>query len=146
MAMLPAYVKRRKQHTHRDRPGHVATRCNKLAFGDFGLQVIEGGRVTARQIEAARVAAAHYLGRVGKLWIRVFPHMPVTAKPAEVRMGSGKGDVKYWAISVDAGTVLFEFAGITEEMAREALRRQAFKVALKTRMVKREALPGGATR
>lgn len=137
MAMLPAFVKYRKQHTRGHKLDHVATSGNSLAFGDFGLQVLESGELSARQIEAARVTAAHYLGRSGKMWIRVFPHTPVTGKPAEVRMGSGKGEVKYWCAKVDAGHVIFEFAGVTEEMAREALRRQAHKFPLKMRMIKR---------
>jgi large subunit ribosomal protein L16 len=139
MPLLPARVTWRKQHTRRFRLDHMATSGNKLAFGDFGIQVTESGQISARQIEAARVAAGHYLGRVGKLWIRIFPHMPVTKHAAESRMGSGKGEVNYWAIHVDAGTVLFEFAGITEDMAREALRRQAFKLPLRSRMIMRGA-------
>jgi large subunit ribosomal protein L16 len=137
MAMLPAFVKHRKQHTRGFRLDHVATSNNELSFGDFGIQVLESGEVTARQIEAARVTAAHYLGRVGKMWIRVFPHTPVTGRPAETRMGSGKGDVKYWAAKVHAGSIIFEMAGITEDMAREAMRRQARKFPLKMRMIKR---------
>ena len=140
MAMLPAQVKHRKQHTRNHPYDHVATSGNKRAFGDFGIQVLEGGEITARQIEAARVTAAHYLGRVGKLWIRIFPHTPVTGRPAEVRMGSGKGEVKYWAAKVDPGHVIFEFAGVTEEMAREAMRRQAHKFPLRMRMIKREGI------
>jgi large subunit ribosomal protein L16 len=128
----------RKQHTRRFRLDHKATRGNTLAFGDYGIQVLESGKISARQIEAARVAAGHYLGRVGKLWIRIFPHMPVTKHPAESRMGSGKGEVNFWAQHVDAGTVLFEFAGITEDMARETLRRQAFKLPMRCRMIKRD--------
>lgn len=137
MAMLPARVKHRKQQTRRHKMGHVATSCNRLAFGDYGIQAIECGRVTARQIEAARVAAGHYLGRSGKLWIRVFPHAPVSKHPAESRMGSGKGDVDYWAAHIDAGTVMFELAGVSEDMAREAMRRQAHKLPVSTRLVKR---------
>ncbi len=137
MAMLPARVKYRKQHTRGHRLDHVATAGNKLAFGDFGIQVLESGPLTARQLEAARVAAGHYLGRVGKVWIRVFPHTPVTKHPAESRMGSGKGEVNYWAAFVDAGTVIFEFAGVTEGMAREAMRRQASKMPLRSRMITR---------
>jgi large subunit ribosomal protein L16 len=135
--MLPARVKYRKQQTRRNATGHVATSGNRLAFGDFGIQATEGGRISARQIEAARVAAGHYLGKNGKLWIRVFPHRPITKHPAESRMGSGKGDVDYWASWVDAGTVMFELAGVTEIMAREAMRRQAHKLPLATRLVKR---------
>ena len=137
MPLIPARVKHRKQHTRGFRLNHTATRGNSLAFGDFGIQVLESGKISARQIEAARVAAGHYLGRVGKMWIRIFPHTPVTKHPAESRMGSGKGEVNYWGSHVHAGTMIFEFAGITEDMAREALRRQAFKLPLRTRMVKR---------
>jgi large subunit ribosomal protein L16 len=142
MALLPSRVAHRKQHTRGFRLDHVASSGNKLAFGDYGIQCLESGQITARQIEAARVAAGHYLGRVGKLWIRVFPHMPVTKHAAESRMGSGKGEVNYWAIHVHAGTVLFEFAGITEDLARETLRRQAFKLPLRCRMVTRGANEG----
>jgi large subunit ribosomal protein L16 len=137
MAMLPANVKYRKQHTRGYKLDHVATSGNTLAFGDYGLQVLESGELTARQIEAARVTAAHYLGRAGKMWIRVFPHIPVTSHPAEARMGSGKGEVKYWCAKLDMGTVVFEFAGVTEEVAREAMRRQSHKFPLKMRMIKR---------
>lgn len=140
MAMLPSNVKYRKQHTRGHRRDHVAQTGNSLAFGDYGLQVLESGTLSARQIEAARVTAAHYLGRMGKVWIRIFPHIPHTKKPAEVRMGSGKGEVAFWAAQVDAGTVVFEFAGITEDMAREALRRQAAKFPLKMRMIKRQGV------
>ncbi len=140
MALLPARVKHRKQHTRGFRMDHVATRGNNLAFGDFGIQVLQSGKISARQLEAARVAAGHYLGRVGKMWIRIFPHTPVTKHPAESRMGSGKGEVEYWCSHVDAGTVIFEFAGVTEDQARETLRRQAFKLPLKTRMIKRDAI------
>src|SRR3954463_7573694 len=141
MAMLPAFVKYRKQHTRGHKLDHVAQAGSTLSFGDFGIQTLESGEISARQIEAARVTAAHYLGRVGKMWIRVFPHMPVTGRPAETRMGSGKGEVKYWACNLDAGKIVFEFAGVTEEMAREAMRRQAHKLPLKMRMVKREGVP-----
>ena len=140
MPLLPSRVKYRKPHTRGNRMDHVASSGNRLAFGDYGIQVLESGEITARQLEAARVTAGHYLGRVGKMWIRIFPHTPVTKHPAESRMGSGKGEVNYWGSHVHAGTMIFEFAGITEDMAREALRRQAFKLPLKTRMIKREAL------
>ncbi len=137
MAMLPARVKHRKQQTRRNNPDHIAQTCNRLAFGDYGIQAMEPGQVTARQIEAARVAAGHYLGKNGKLWIRIFPHTPVTAHPAESRMGSGKGDVDHWMQWLDAGTMMFELAGVSEDMAREAMRRQAHKLPLFTRLVKR---------
>ncbi len=137
MPLLPSRVKYRKQHTRGFRLDHQATAGNSLAFGDYGIQVLESGKLSARQLEAARVAAGHYLGRVGKLWVRVFPHLPITKHAAESRMGSGKGEVDHWAIHVHKGTVLMEFAGITEDMAREALRRQAFKLPLRSRMIKR---------
>ena len=139
MSLLPARVKFRKQHTRGHRMDHVATSCNGLAFGDFGIQALESGEITARQIEAARVAAMHYMGRVGKMWIRIFPHQPVGRHPAETRMGSGKGEVAFWATHVHQGTVMFEFGAIGEDMAREALRRMAFKLPIRTRMVKRSA-------
>jgi large subunit ribosomal protein L16 len=140
MPLIPSRVKRRKPHTRGYRLDHTATRCNQLAFGDFGIQVLQSGKISARQIEAARVAAGHYLGRVGKMWLRIFPHTPVTKHAAESRMGSGKGEVEYWMQHVDAGTVIFEFAGITEDQARETLRRQAFKLPLKARMVSRQSI------
>ena len=139
MPLIPSRVKRRKPHTRGYRLDHTATRCNTLAFGDYGIQVLESGKISARQIEAARVAAGHYLGRVGKMWLRIFPHTPVTKHPAESRMGSGKGEVDYWMQHVDAGTVIFEFAGISEDQARETLRRQSFKLPMRTRMVTRQA-------
>lgn len=139
MPLLPARVKYRKQHTRGFRLDHVAQTGNKLAFGDYGIQVLTSGKIPARSLEAARVAASHYLGRAGKMWTRVFPHIPVTKHPAESRMGSGKGEVDYWASFVDAGTVVFELAGVTEDQAREAFRRQAFKLPIKTRMIKRGA-------
>jgi large subunit ribosomal protein L16 len=142
MPLLPARVKHRKQHTRGHRLDHVAQTGNKLAFGDYAIQVTESGEITARALEAARVTAAHYLGRNGKMWIRIFPHTPVGKHAAETRMGSGKGEVNYWASFVDAGTVIFEFAGVTEQQAREAMRRQAFKIALGTRMIKRTGTDG----
>ncbi|GDY14144.1 50S ribosomal protein L16 [Planctomycetota bacterium] len=137
MALLPARVKYRKPHTRGFRLNHVAGTGNKLAFGDFGLQVLESGKITARQLEAARVTASHYLGRVGKVWIRIFPHTPVTKHPAESRMGSGKGEVEYWASFIDAGTIIFEYAGVTEDQARQAMRLQSFKLPLRCRMISR---------
>ena len=138
MPLLPNNVKFRKQHTRGFDLDHKATKGNKVSFGEFGIQVLEGGEITSRQIEAARVTATRFLGRAGKMWIRVFPHTPVTGRPAETRMGKGKGNVNYWCAKVRAGTVLFEIAGISEDQAREALRRQAHKLPLRTRMVKRE--------
>ncbi len=142
MAMLPARVKYRKQQTRGWRLDHVATSGNQLAFGDYGIQVLESGKLSARQLEAARVAAGHYLGRMGKVWMRVFPHHPITKHPAESRMGSGKGEVNFWAEHLDQGQIVFEFAGVTEEQAREAMRRQASKLPLKCRMIKRSGAVG----
>lgn len=138
MPLLPNNVKFRRQHTRGFDRDHVASRGNYVAFGEFGLQAISGGDITSRQIESARVAAAHYLGRSGKMWIRIFPHTPFTSRPAETRMGKGKGDVDHWAARVKPGTVLFELAGVSEDLAREALRRQAHKLPIKCRMVKRK--------
>ncbi len=138
MPLLPSRTKFRKPHTRGFNKEHKASRGNKVSFGEYGLQALEGGNVTARQIESARVTANHYLGRVGKMWIRIFPHTSVTGRPAETRMGKGKGEVSFWTARVRPGTVLFELSGVSEDMAREALRRQAHKLPIKTRMVKRE--------
>ena len=138
MPLLPNNVKFRKQHTRSFKPDHVASRGTSVAFGEFGIQALEGGEITSRQIESARVAATRFLGRAGKMWIRVFPHTPVTARPADTRMGKGKGNVNYWCAKVKPGTVLFEIAGISPDIAQEALRRQAHKLPLRTRMVYRE--------
>lgn len=137
MPLAPSNLKFRKWHTRNVDLEHVATRGAKVSFGDYGIQVLEGGNISAQQIEAARVAASHYLGKSGKMWIRIFPQTPVTKHPAESRMGSGKGAVDIWVAQVHKGTVLFEIGGVPEAMAREALRRQAHKLPLKTRMVKR---------
>jgi large subunit ribosomal protein L16 len=139
MPLLPARVKYRKQHTRGNRLDHVATSGNEVSFGEYGLQVLESGKIPSRSLEAARVAAGHYLGRNGKMWARIFPHTPVGKHAAETRMGSGKGEVEYWCAQVHMGTVIYELAGVTEDQAREAFRRQAFKLPLKTRMIKRLA-------
>lgn len=138
MPLLPNNVKFRKQHTRSYDLDHVATRGNAVAFGEFGIQALEGGEITSRQIEAARVSGNRLLGRNGKMWIRIFPHTPVTQRAADTRMGKGKGNVSYWCAKIKPGTILFEVAGLSEDQAREALRRQAHKLPLKTRMVKRE--------
>ncbi len=111
-----------------------------LNFGQFGLKALEPERVTARQIEAARRAITREMKRQGRVWIRIFPDVPVSSKPAEVRMGSGKGEVAYWCAQIDAGTVVFEITGVTEAMAREAMRRQAHKIPLKMRLIKRSGV------
>lgn len=135
MALMPKRVKFRK--AQRGRVKGRASRCNTVAFGEFGLQSMDRHRLTARQIEAARIAAQHYLGDDGKLWIRIFPHRPVTAKPAEVRMGTGKGEPEFWVAVVKPGTVMFEVGGVPEETAREALRRGALKLPVRTRLMAR---------
>jgi large subunit ribosomal protein L16 len=115
----------------------VATRGNTVAFGEFGLQAVSPGWVTARQIEAARRAITHHIKRGGKVWIRIFPDKPVTKKPAETRMGSGKGSVEEWVAVVKPGRILFELAGVREEVAREALRLASHKLPVETRVVTR---------
>jgi large subunit ribosomal protein L16 len=135
MPLMPARVKRRKQH--RGRVRGTATRGNSVAFGEFGLQSLDRGWVTDRQIEAGRVACSHFLAGEGRVWIRVFPHKPVTAKPAEVRMGTGKGDVAEWVAVVRPGTVLFEVGGVPEAKARLAMNRIAHKLPVRTRFARR---------
>jgi large subunit ribosomal protein L16 len=115
----------------------VATRGNTVAFGEFGLQAVSPGWVTARQIEAARRAITHHIKRGGKVWIRIFPDKPVTKKPAETRMGSGKGSVEEWVAVVKPGRILFELAGVREEVAREALRLASHKLPVETRVITR---------
>ena len=137
MALMPARVKRRKQH--RGRVRGTASRGNAVAFGEFGLQSLDRGWVTGRQIEAGRVACSHFLGGEGRVWIRVFPHKPVTAKPAEVRMGTGKGDVEECVADVRPGTVLFEVGGVPEAKAKLAMHRIAHKLPTRTRFAKRRA-------
>ena len=114
-----------------------AYRGSSLAFGDYGLQTLEPGWITARQIEAARVAVTRHIKRGGKVWIRLFPDKPITKKPAEVRMGKGKGAPDHWVAPVRAGRVLYEIEGVTEEVAREALRLAAMKLPFRTRFLKR---------
>jgi len=110
----------------------------KVNFGDYGLQALEPAWVTARQIEAARVAMTRYIKRSGKVWINIFPHKPVSKKPAETRMGSGKGNPEYWVAPVKPGKVMFELAGVSEPVAREAIRLAAHKLPIKCRFIKRE--------
>ncbi len=135
MALMPKNVKYRK--SQRGKIRGKATRGNYVAFGDFGLQALERGRITAQQIEAARVALNQYLGGVARYWIRIFPHKSVTATPAETRMGKGKGEIAYWCALVKPGTVMFELAGVNEELAREAFRRQSGKLPIKCKMIRR---------
>ena len=136
MAMMP----KRLKHSRKFMRGRVrgkATSGNFVAFGDFGIQSMESGRITAQQIEAARVAANRYVGGQGRMWIRVFPHKSQSARPAETRMGKGKGEVSFWFATVKAGTVLFELGGVSETMAREAFKRQAYKLPVKTCFARR---------
>src|SRR3989338_3375300 len=123
----------RKQHRHRGWFGGKASRGTRLAFGSAGLKVISGGEVTARQIEAARRAMTHSVERGGKIWIRIFPHTPVTKKAAEVPMGAGKGSVEYFSLVCKPGTMIFEIDGLSEVAAREALRLAAHKLPCKTK-------------
>lgn len=137
MALMPKRVKHRKFQRRKLRG--EASSGNYVAFGEFGIQSVENGWITANEIEAARVAANRFLGGEAKIYIRVFPHMSATSRPAETRMGKGKGDVSYWRANVRAGTILFELAGVDETMAREAFRRQAHKLSVKTRFATRRA-------
>ena len=122
----------------------IATRGNQLSLGEFGLQAIEPGWVTSRQIEAARIAMTRYTKRGGNVWIRIFPDKPVTKKPAETRMGSGKGAPEYWVSVVKPGRVMFEIGGIPEEVAREALRLAGHKLPIKTKFISKEEAGGEA--
>ncbi len=135
MPMMPKRVMHRKQMRGKVRGN--ATRGNYVAFGDHGLQTLEAGWLTARQIEAGRIAAMHFLRREGKVFIRVFPDKPVSKKPLETRMGKGKADVEYWCAVVKPGTILYEIAGVPEDIARQALARIAHKMPFRVRMVGR---------
>ena len=139
--LMPKRVKYRKQH--RGRRTGQALRGNFVAFGEYGLMALEDAWISSRQIEAARRAITNYVRRGGKVWIRIFPDKPITQKPAETRMGSGKGAPEYWVAVVKPGRVLFEIAGVREEVAHEALRRAAFKLPVKCRILARET-PGVA--
>jgi len=136
--LMPKRVKYRK--SQRGRIRGFATSGNCVSFGEYGLQALERGWVTAQEIEAARVAANRYLGNQGKLWIRIFPHKSVTAKPLETRMGKGKGEVEFWTSVVKPGAVLFELGGVPETVAKEVFRRQAAKLCVKVRMIGRRAV------
>ncbi len=138
--LMPKRAKYRKQF--RGRMRGKATRGNTVAFGDYGLQALEPSWITSRQIEAARRAIVRHVRRRGKYWIRIFPDKPVTAKPAETRMGKGKGAVDHWVAVVKPGRILFELAGVTEEQAREAMRLAANKLPIKCQFVARRDLTG----
>ncbi len=134
--LMPKRVKRRKQH--RGRMKGKALRGNKITYGDFAIQALEPAWITANQIEAARIAMTRYIKRGGQVWIKVFPDKPVTQKPAETRMGSGKGSPEYWVAVVKPGRVMFEIAGISEEVAREAMRLAQHKLPIKTKFITRK--------
>jgi large subunit ribosomal protein L16 len=138
--LMAKRVKYRKEH--RGRMKCRAKGGTEVTFGDFGLQALEPSWITNRQIEAARIAMTRYMRRGGKVWIKIFPSKPITQKPLEVRMGSGKGNVEKWVAVVKPGKVLFEVAGVSEEVAREALRLAAHKLPIKTKFVKREEMGG----
>ena len=137
--LLPKRVKYRR--VHRGRMTGTASRGNKVAYGEWGLQAAEPAWITGNQLEAARVAMTRHTKRGGKVWIKIFPDKPVTEKPAETRMGSGKGSPEYWVAVVKPGRVMFEIAGVPEETAREALRLASHKLPIKTKIVAREAAP-----
>jgi large subunit ribosomal protein L16 len=134
-ANMPKRVKWRKCQKGRIRGN--ANRGNTVSFGDFGLQSLDPGRVTSRHIEAGRVAATHFLHREGRVYVRIFPHKPISSKPLETRMGKGKGETSIWTALVKPGTVMFEIGGVEEEVAKEALLRVAHKMPVRTRFVSR---------
>ena len=134
--LIPRRVKHRKQH-HPKRSG-TAKGGTQVTFGDYGIQALEPAYVTNRQIESARIAINRHIRRGGKVWINIFPDRPLTKKPAETRMGSGKGSPEWWVANVKPGRVLFELSGVTEDVAREALRLAIHKLPLKARIIRRE--------
>ena len=139
--LMPKRVKRRKQF--RGSMCGKALRGNKITYGEYGIVATEPAWITANQIEAARVAMTRYIKRGGKVWIKIFPDKPVTAQPAETRMGKGKGNLEYWVAVVKPGRVMFEISGVSEEIAKEALRLAVHKLPIKCKIVSREALEGG---
>lgn len=136
--LQPKRTKFRKQMKGRNRG--LANRGSSVSFGEFGLKAIGRGRITARQIEAARRAISRYVKRGGKIWIRIFPDKPITKKPLEVRMGKGKGNVEYWVALIQPGKVLYEIQGVSEEIAREAFRLAAAKLSVRTTFVSRTVM------
>ncbi len=138
--LMPKRVKRRR--VHRGTMAHKCTKGNVIAYGDFALVAEGPAWITSNQIEAARIAITRFTKRGGKVWINIFPHKPVTKKPAETRMGSGKGSPEYWVAVVKPGRVLFEISGVSEEVAREALRLGMHKLAVKCKIVKKETEGG----
>ena len=139
--LMPKRVKRRKQM--RGRLKGRALRGNKITYGEYGIVALEPSWITSNQIEAARIAMTRYIKRGGQVWIKIFPDKPITAKPAETRMGSGKGSPEYWVAVVKPGRVMFELGGVPEETAREALRLAGNKLSVKAKFVKKETEIGG---
>lgn len=138
--LLPKRVKYRK--VHRGRMKGKATRGNFISNGEYGLQALEPGWITSNQIEAARIAMTRYIKRGGQVWIKIFPDKPITKKPAEVRMGSGKGSPEFWVSVIKPGRVMFEIAGVPEELAREAIRLASHKLPIKSKFIKKEEFGG----
>ncbi len=136
--LQPKKTKFRKVHKGRNRG--IATVANKVSFGEYGLKSVDRGRLTARQIEAARRAMTRHIKRGGKIWIRVFPDKPITTKPLEVRMGKGKGNVEYWVAQIQPGRMLFEMEGVDEELAREAFELASAKLPIKTTFITRTVM------
>ena len=134
--LLPKKTKYRK--VRKGKNDGVATACHYIAFGEYALQSQSNERITSRQIESARQAMTRYIKRGGKIWIRIFPHTPVTRKPQDVKMGSGKGNPEFFVAKVKAGTVMFEMQGVSEEIAREAMRLAAHKLPVRTKFIRRE--------
>ena len=134
--LIPRKVKHRKQHHPRQRG--IASGGTQVSFGDYGIQALEHAYITNRQIESARIAMTRHIKRGGKVWINIYPDRPLTKKPAETRMGSGKGSPEWWVANVKAGRVMFELSGVPEPVAREALRRAIHKLPMKCRFVRRE--------
>ena len=141
MPLMPKRTKHRKMQKGRMRG--KATRGNKVTDGEYGIQAVTGALVTGNQIEAARIAMTRYIKRGGKVWIKIFPDKPVTSKPIGTRMGKGKGNVEFWVAPVKPGRIMFEMGGVTEEVAREALRLAGNKLSVKTKFVKKETEIGG---
>ena len=139
--LMPKRVKRRK--VQRGRMTGVATRGNTVSYGEFGIMAMEPAWITANQIESARVVMTRFIRRSGQVWIKIFPHKPVTQKPAETRMGSGKGSPEYWVAVVKPGRILFEIAGVSEDVAKEALRLATHKLPIRCKIVKRDQELGG---
>ena len=136
--LMPKRVKRRR--VHRGRMTGKCTKGNTVAYGEYGLVALEPAWIKSNQIEAARIAMTRFIKRGGKVWIDIFPHKPITKKPADSRMGSGKGSVEYWVAVVKPGRVMFEMAGVSEEIAKEAMRLAAHKLPIKTKFVKKSDL------